>query len=329
MAERLTRELRAFHELARIVTSAPFATEELLERVCAEIRRDFALDAVTVVGEDGTGHAASVPLEADGRSFGYLVCDGRRLERQELELLRAVAAVVAAVAGKAGEYGALRRFTGAASHELRTPIAVVHGIAATLRFRGDTLQSAQLDELHSTLFEQTARLRDLADQLLDLSRLESGALALRPEPFRPRERIETLLPRLAPDRLDEIEVAIPPEVEVETDPHGFERVAANLITNALRYGEPPVFVRGRANDGETFKLVVEDRGGGVDPDFVPQLFDRFTRSAEAARVPGGTGLGLAIAQELASALGGELRYEPAEPKGAKFTLELPLASARR
>jgi signal transduction histidine kinase len=102
-------------------------------------------------------------------------------------------------------------------------------------------------------------------------------------------------------------------------------VAANLILNALRHGRPPVAVR--ADEGaEGFRLVVEDRGEGVPPEFVPHLFERFSRSAESRRsgTPG-AGLGLSIAAAYAEAIGGRLGYEPAEPNGARFTLTLPAA----
>jgi two-component system osmolarity sensor histidine kinase EnvZ len=99
-------------------------------------------------------------------------------------------------------------------------------------------------------------------------------------------------------------------------------VAANLILNALRYGEAPVEVR--CQDGTRFRLLVEDYGPGVDPEFVPQLFDRFSRSDDTRRSGApGAGLGLAIATAYAEALGGRLDYEPAEPSGARFVLSLP------
>ena len=82
------------------------------------------------------------------------------------------------------------QFVSIASHELRTPIAVVHGIAATLHFRGDELADDQLHELRETMYVQSCRLAELTEQLLDLSRLDAQAVALNPARFHPRERIE-------------------------------------------------------------------------------------------------------------------------------------------
>ena len=214
-------------------------------------------------------------------------------------------------------------FVAIASHELRAPIAVVHGIAATLDARVDELRGEQVHALLGQLVVQTDRLRDLADQLLDLSRIESGAAAGPPERFDPGTRLEGLIPRVAGDRAADVQLLVEPGRTVVADPVAFERVAANLIVNALRYGAPPVEVR---VEGDPCLLIVEDRGPGVAPAFVPRLFERFSRSDESRRSgSSGAGLGLSIASAFAKALGGELAYEPAEPRGARFTLSLPAA----
>jgi signal transduction histidine kinase len=214
-------------------------------------------------------------------------------------------------------------FVSIASHELRTPISVVHGIAATLHERVDELADEQVHALLGTLVQQTDRLRDLADQLLDLSRLESGAGGVA-ERFRPRERLDELVPRIAGERTGDVRVSVDRHAELVADPVAFERVAANLILNALRYGKPPVEVRGE--NVRAFQLVVEDRGPGVPAEFVPRLFERFSRSDDSRRSGApGAGLGLSIASAYADALGGRLGYERATPTGARFTLTLPAA----
>ena len=131
------------------------------------------------------------------------------------------------------------------------------------------------------------------------------------------------MPRIAGDRAADVHVLVEPGRTLVADPVAFERVAANLILNALRYGEPPVEVR---VESDPCRLVVEDRGPGVAPEFVPRLFERFSRSDESRRSAAtGSGLGLSIASAYANALGGELAYEPAQPRGARFTLSLPAA----
>lgn len=213
------------------------------------------------------------------------------------------------------------QFVSIASHELRTPIAVVHGIAATLHFRGHQLRAEQLDELRETMYLQSCRLVELTEQLLDLSRLDAQAVALNPERFHPRERIEELLTRIAPDRIEEVEVGVEPRLEVFTDAHAFERVVSNLLTNAFRYGDPPIEVQ--ALPADELDFVVEDHGPGVPAEFVPLLFERFSQAEGDRDRRQGAGLGLAIAKSFAKALGGDLQYEPAKPSGARFHFALP------
>ena len=133
---------------------------------------------------------------------------------------------------------------------------------------------------------------------------------------------------VAGDRTSEIEVDVEAELETVADPTVLERVAANLIVNALRYGAAPITVSASQPDRH-FRLVVEDHGDGVPPEFVPELFERFTRSKDSrAKVDAGAGLGLAIARSYAQAHGGELVYMPAEPHGARFELVLPGSPVR-
>ncbi len=361
MPERLPRELRVVYEFARIVAAGSDDVDDVLERICREVGASFGFERTRIVREEGgglldrareegravaAGGSAVVPLLVAGRSFGFLVGDRRRdpLDETDLHLLTTLGIVAAAFVDRASQateqkaaLEQLRRldshkseFISIASHELRTPVAVVHGVAATLHLRGDELREGQVAQLHRALFEQSSRMRELIEQLLDLSRVEAGAIVVRPERFRPRAWIDGLLPRIAPDRFSDVVVEIDPALELETDPDAFERVVGNLVANALRYGRPPVFVRCKA--GATVCVTVEDRGDGVPPEFVPDLFGRFTRS-EAHRLADrlGAGLGLSIARSFAEALGGTLSYETAEPHGARFILELPeaLPLARR
>src|SRR3954464_2755937 len=110
-------------------------------------------------------------------------------DERALQVLTALGEAAAAGAEKTRDAERLKYdFVSIASHELRTPISVAHGIAATLHPRGDQLEQEQVHAVLGQLFAQTDRLRELADQLLDLSRIESDAPAARPEPFDPPER---------------------------------------------------------------------------------------------------------------------------------------------
>jgi signal transduction histidine kinase len=213
-------------------------------------------------------------------------------------------------------------FIALAAHELRTPVTSINGVIETLHARGPLLAEDQRVLLRQMLREQGRRLAALVEQLLDLSRLDAEAISIDPELVSVRERVEQLVRSTAGERAADVQVEVPEGLEASVDPSAFDRILSNLVANALRYGEPPVIVRAEQRDRH-FRLAVEDRGPGVPPEFVPDLFERFTRSARAQERGIGTGLGLAIARSYANAHRGELVYEPVSPTGARFELVLP------
>ena len=283
-----------------------------------------ALRMRTVVG---------IPFTAGGDCLGFALCDRGGgefdVDADELRLLTVCGRFVAAALRAATAYEAERRagelktqFVALASHELRAPVAGIHGVTTTLRERGDDLRPDQVELLQRTLYEQADRMRRLVDQLLDMTKLESDAIRVESRRFAVRERIEEVLKQVAPGRDADVAIDVDAELETVADPHGFDRIVANLVTNAFRYGAPPVRIAAQQLDTH-FRLWVEDRGDGVPPEFAPRLFERFTRGSPQAG-DGGSGLGLAIAQSFARAQGGRLLYEEAEPKGARFQLVLPV-----
>jgi signal transduction histidine kinase len=213
-------------------------------------------------------------------------------------------------------------FVALAAHELRTPAATVHGLVETISVRRHELSPEQKRELEEALRGQTGRLRSLVDQLLDMSRLDAEAVHIEPQTIRVQERIDELVALSAGERWTDVAVDVPADLETKVDPNAFDRIVSNLIVNALRYGDPPVKVSAQQTDRH-FRLTVEDRGSGVSPEFVPMLFERFTRSAHTERLASGTGLGLAIARSYARAHNGDLLYEPRDPQGARFQFVLP------
>jgi signal transduction histidine kinase len=213
-------------------------------------------------------------------------------------------------------------FIALAAHELRTPAAVIHGVVETIERRKQQLHNGDREELEGMLRAQAAGLKSLVEQLLDLSRLDAHAVAIEPSRIPLRGRVEDIVSLTAGERSDEVEVEVPAGLVAVVDPDAFDRIISNLVANALRYGRAPIRVTaGRAN-GE-LQVAVEDRGEGVPSEFVPRLFERFSRSDPSRRRAGGTGLGLAIAHSYAEAHAGELRYRHAIPTGARFELVLP------
>lgn len=255
---------------------------------------------------------------------------------EELRLLRTLGALTGLALDRSRLYAqerearlALERadelksnFIALAAHELRTPVTSINGVIETLHSRGSLLAEPQRVLLRQMLRDQGRRLAVLVEQLLDLSRLDAEAISIDPELVSVRERVEELVRSTAGERATDVQVEVPEGLEASVDPSAFDRILSNLVANALRYGEPPVIVRAEQRDRH-FRLAVEDRGPGVPPEFVPDLFERFTRSARAQERGIGTGLGLAIARSYANAHSGELVYEPASPTGARFELVLP------
>jgi signal transduction histidine kinase len=270
----------------------------------------------------------AVPLLCADRVLGFLVAESDSLDDERAELLDVAGSFVAVLLHRALALEELERlsrlksqFIALASHELRAPAAVIHGVAKTVAARRGALDPGQVEGLHQTLVQHTERLTRLIDELLDLSRLEAKAIAIDRRPLPVRERVQELLRSVAGDRHEEILVDVPDDLQPSVDATAFDRIVGNLVTNALRYGGTPISIRAVQNDRH-FRLSVEDHGEGVAPGFVPRLFDRFSRGG-APGSASGAGLGLSIAQAYAQAHGGQVFYEDATPHGARFQLVLP------
>jgi signal transduction histidine kinase len=217
------------------------------------------------------------------------------------------------------------QFVALAAHELRSPVGAIYGLSETIAERGDQLAPEQLEELQESLTMQIRRLRELVEQLLDLSRLDAEAVVIRPQRVVVRDRLQEIVRAVAPLESVPIDLEVDPSLEAELDVEALDRIVSNLILNACRYGEPPVLVSASTDHGQ-LRVTVQDQGPGVPAEFVPLLFDRFARSAGSASSPG-TGLGLAIARSYARAHSGEVSYRPAAPHGAAFELVLPAYAA--
>jgi signal transduction histidine kinase len=213
-------------------------------------------------------------------------------------------------------------FVALAAHELRTPMTTIHGFVTTLHHLADRLDESQKETVRDALLQQTQRMAMLVEQLLDLSRLDADVIEITPERVDVRAEVEEIVHTAVPDA-GPVEIDVHDDTVAIIDRGALERIVTNLVTNAFRYGTPPVRVHAEQTDRH-FRLSVEDRGDGVPSEFVPDLFERFTRSEGARPSAIGTGLGLAIARSYARAHGGDLMYEEAEPHGARFSLVIPM-----
>jgi signal transduction histidine kinase len=322
--------------------------DEVVERVLPPMAAIVGAHSVelrdasgTVLGRYGapteTGRLTRVDVAEGGELLVWTSAYAPFFGGEEMRLLRTLTALTTLALDRSRLFArerdariALERadelktnFVALAAHELRTPAATVHGLVETMSVRRDELRADQLRELEEALRGQASRLRRLVDQLLDLSRLDAEAVQIHPETLRVSERVQDLVALTAGERTSDVEIDVPGDLEASLDPHAFDHIVSNLIANALRHGEPPVTVSARQTDRH-FRLTVEDRGVGVSPEFVPELFERFTRSVHAETRVSGTGLGLAIARSYARAHSGDLLYEPADPQGARFQFVLPV-----
>jgi signal transduction histidine kinase len=214
-------------------------------------------------------------------------------------------------------HDAMREFLSIASHDLRTPIAVIKGYAATMSSAWDALPDDDKRTFVATINRQADRLSRLVSDLLTMSQLDAGAIDPEIGQVDLADLVEEVVGDL--DREGDVRIDIAGPLVVCADQDHGSRIVQNLIENAFRYGQPPVTVTATTVDGSV-ELRVSDQGPGVAEHFVPRLFDRFARADDAAeKAKHGTGLGLSIVRGLARAAGGEAWYEPAAP-GACFAV---------
>lgn len=234
------------------------------------------------------------------------------------------------MSGELGDLERLRRdLVANVSHELKTPISALRAHLENLL---DGIERAD-PEVLQVMLAQSERLGRLVDQLLELSRFESGDVPLHPERVPVGPLISRVLSEIEVARADRavtLEEQVPGDLPpLYADPERVHQVLFNLLDNALRFTPPGgrVTVTASARDGSV-DIAVADTGPGIAPEHLPRLFERFYRIDTArSRNEGGTGIGLAIARSVVEAHGGRIWAESEPGKGAVFTFELPIERA--
>jgi two-component system phosphate regulon sensor histidine kinase PhoR len=260
------------------------------------LRRVFSITGVPFPGEEGTPH-------------GVVLTFNDATERHRLEAIR-------------------RDFVANASHELRTPLTSIRGFVEALEDGAvDEPQTAQ--RFLGKIRTHADRMAALVEDLLELSRLESGARAPEPE--------ETLLAEVAEDvvasfagaatrkdiSLRRTDHGAPPVV---TDPERLRRILENLVDNAVKYTPAGgrVEVTTSAGPNRSARVEVADNGAGIAGEHLARIFERFYRVDKArSRELGGTGLGLSIVKHLAEGMGASVSVESEPGKGSRFLVTLP------
>ncbi len=215
-----------------------------------------------------------------------------------------------------------RRFTSDVAHELRTPVTALVGEASLLSEHLDRMppEARRPAEL---VVADIARLRRLVEDLMEISRLDAGQGAVRLEPVDLASLVDATI--RARGWIDRVRIQGADAV-VESDRRRLEQIVANLVGNALEHGGRDVAVRTGADDAGAF-VEVEDQGGGMTPEHLERIFDRFYK-ADPSRTGAGSGLGLAIALENARLLGGDIEVWSELDRGSRFTLRLPPSVAK-
>jgi PAS domain S-box-containing protein len=256
---------------------------------------------------DGTEFPVDIQLSTLPTKNGVLPVAAIRdvTERQRLEHLR-------------------DNFIGNAAHELRTPLTTLAGLGETLARSYDVMAREDIETAFAAMARQGERARVLIANLLDLSNVEGGRADFTITNVQVGPLVERVLESTPPPDGKTVTVDVPHSLGVRFDPGRLEQVVTNLLVNAYRYGGIAIRVAAHAEDAHVI-ITVADDGGGVAPDFVPALFEPFTRGKQA-NVVRGSGIGLALCRRVVKSMGGDIWYEALAPHGASFRISLMRSS---
>ena len=222
---------------------------------------------------------------------------------------------------------ARRDFVANASHELKTPIAAIRAAAETLL--GGAIADPQAAGPFVDIVARNAdRLSRLAEDLLDLSRIETRQWTFEPGPVDATAiaaQVADLLSPVAREKGLALGSEVPPDARVKADARALEQVLVNLVDNAVKYSARGSVALRAERDGSTWVISVADTGPGIERHHLPRIFERFYRvDAGRSREQGGTGLGLSIVKHLVQAMSGEVGVESG-PAGSRFWVRLAAA----
>lgn len=268
------------------------------------------------VRKDGSRFWANVVITAlfdpNHNHVGFV-----KVTRDMTEQRRAAAQLEASNRRLAASIRQTEEFVALTAHELQTPVTVISSTADLLRQYWDQMEAAERDESLERLMSGSRRIRRLLSDLLTASSLDAGSFKLSIQPVRLEKVVAQALKEASP---------IGSHVEVEgveghvvlADEERLVQILTNLLTNAAKYGKPPITVDSRSV-GDRVEIAVRDHGEGIADDLAPGLFQKFSRGAGGNR---GIGLGLYIVRELAELQGGRASYERTPPRSS-FVVTLP------
>jgi two-component system sensor histidine kinase KdpD len=326
------------------------AEEDVLPRLVDQLRATFGVRCAAVLRKDGSGWVAeaasgsdipATPDEADVveevDAERVLVLAGGELLAEDQRVLNALVAQLglaiethrlqgeAAQARTLAEANDLRAaLLQAVSHDLRTPLASIKASITSLRQKDIDWTDTEVAEFQETIEDETDRLNGLVDNLLDMSRLQAGALQVILRPTGIDEVVPAALTSLG-ERASRVVMDVPEDLaRASADPVLLERVVANLVENALTWSAPDQPVRVEACAiGDQVDVRVVDRGPGIPVTERDQVFRPFQRLFDHGA---GVGLGLAVARGFVEAMGGELVVDDTPGGGTTMVVTLARAS---
>ncbi|MEV0896867.1 PAS domain-containing sensor histidine kinase [Actinoplanes sp. NPDC049802] len=261
---------------------------------------------------------AAIP-DAAGATRGYVATYVDIAERKQAEekLTRHAADLERGNAELAAALAFKNDLTSMLTHDVAQPISSIASLAELLCADWADLPDDIRLELATKIDKNTRRLIKMMNDLQLLFRLDTGAVTARRVPVPLLEVVEAVSTTVAGSGGD-VEIAIDEDLAALADRGHLTVVVENLLKNALTHGAPPIHIRAEPEPGGTVRLSVQDSGAGIPEDLVPNLFGRFIR---------GAGLGLFIVRHLVEANGGSVRYEHAQPRGARLLVTLEAAPA--
>jgi len=284
-----------------------------------------------VIGEGGPNPVRLVPLRFGEKATGLLAASGRTIEPGTLDALAGITAIAIERAQflddrKLAELARQREDLKSAllasfAHDLRTPLTAIRIAAGNLQ--AEWLSDTQRREQSDLVLSEVERLTRLFEGILDMARIDAGALATSREWVHPAEIVDTARGQVEHQLGDHpIEVLDDTNAVVCVDPRLTSSALARLLENAAAYSPPGAAITVTSEAGlEGLRISVRDRGPGIAPADLPQLFNRFFRGSAAAGTSG-TGMGLAIARGLLAAEGGRVWAENHPDGGALFSLSV-------
>ena len=301
--------------LERLVTAAPQMPVVVMT---GSVDRDLGAKALRAGAQD---------YLVKGEVDAGLLVRTLRFAVERHALVRGLRANLADESDRRAQLGRLeevrRGLLAAAAHDVRSPVTVIDGLAQLTASHWDQLADERRLEHIRALARQSGRLAQLVDDLFSLVQVESGGLSTDRRAVDLLSTIDAVVDSTGVD-VASVVVDCPAELTAEADRVHVQRMLANLLSNAQRYGAPPFEISGR-HDGDEVLVNVLDHGPGVPDGLADGVFEQFTRGTESA--PQALGLGLAIVDALARANGGSIRLLPSrDGAGACFRLHLPAAT---